>query len=239
VLYYKGTLPHFTDIDQYQALGDANTTVNPATDRVEVNKPTELHKTMNERKSMARVIKSARVLLPAIAPEALDSLPSKAICDTLVRCYFRTLEGAFRVLHRPSFQKEYEDHWSDGSQSKTSVLLKIMLVCAIGVPFYTGLDQPQLRFVCARWIQAAESWLAAPHAKSRLNMAGIQIQILVLLAKQVCNVEGDHVWISAGSLLRTAMYLGLHRDPAHFAKIKPFHAEMRRRLWTTVVELTV
>lgn len=136
-------------------------------------------------------------------------------------------------------KKEYEDHWSDGSQSKTSVLLKIMLVCAIGVPFYTGLDQPQLRCVCARWIQAAESWLAAPHAKSRLNMAGIQIQILVLLAKQVCNVEGDHVWISAGSLLRTAMYLRLHRDPAHFAKIKPFHAEMRRRLWTTVVELTV
>ena len=35
------------------------------------------------------------------------------------------------------------------------------------------------------------------------------------------------------------MYLGLHRDPAHFTKIKPFHAEMRRRLWTTVVELTV
>jgi hypothetical protein len=206
---------------------------------VEVNKSTELHKTMNELKSMARVIKSSRMLLPTIAPEALNSLPSKVICDILVRCYFRTFEGVFRVLHRPSFQKEYDEHWLSRSQSKTSVLLKIMLVCAIGVPFYTGLDQPQLRVVCSRWIQAAETWLAAPHAKSRLNMAGIQIQILVLLAKQVCNVEGDHVWISAGSLLRTAMYLGLHREPAHFAKIKPFHAEMRRRLWTTVVELTV
>ena len=194
---------------------------------------------MNELKAMARVIKSARMLLPSIAPEALNSLPSKATCDILACCYFRTFEGVFRVLHRPSFQKEYDDHWSSRSQSKTSVLLKIMLVCAIGIPFYTGPDQPQLRVVCATWIQAAESWLAAPHAKSRLNMAGIQIQILVLLAKQVCNVEGDHVWISAGSLLRTAMYLGLHRDPAHFAKIKPFHVEMRRRLWATVVELTV
>lgn len=239
MLYCEVFWAHLADLDQYQALGDANTTVNPATDRVEVNKSTELHRTMNELKSMARVIKSARMLLPTIAPEALNSLPSKDICDILVRCYFRTFEGVFRVLHRTSFQKEYDDHWSSGSQSKTSVMLKIMLVCAIGVPFYIGPDQPQLRVVCAMWIQAAESWLAAPHAKSRLNMAGIQIQILVLLAKQVCNVEGDHVWISAGSLLRTAMYLGLHKDPAHFTKIKPFHAEMRRRLWTTVVELTV
>lgn len=206
---------------------------------MEVDKSTELHRTMNELKSMARVIKSARMLLPTISPETLNSLPSKDICDILVHCYFRTFEGVYRVLHRSSFQKEYGDYWSSGSQSRTSVLLKIMLVCAIGVPFYTSPDQPQLRVVCATWIQAAESWLAAPHAKSRLNMAGIQIQILVLLAKQVCNVEGDHVWISAGSLLRTAMYLGLHRDPAHFTKIKPFHAEMRRRLWTTVVELTV
>ncbi|KAF3047954.1 hypothetical protein E8E11_009254 [Didymella keratinophila] len=34
------------------------------------------------------------------------------------------------------------------------------------------------------------------------------------------------------------MYLGLHRDPSYFGKINTFHAEMRRRLWATVLELT-
>ncbi|KAH6633473.1 hypothetical protein C7974DRAFT_172295 [Boeremia exigua] len=226
-------------LEPYGALGDANTIVNPATDRVEVKKSTELYKTVKELKTMARILKTARMLLPAIAPEALGSLPCKAICDILVDGYLRTFEGALRVLHIPSFRKEYDDYWSGRAQSKPSVQLKIMLVCAIGVPFYTGVDQPRFRTSCAKWIQAAENWLAAPHAKSRLNMAGLQIQVLVLLAKQVCNVEGDHVWITAGSLLRTAMYLGLHRDPSYFGKINTFHAEMRRRLWATVLELEV
>src|SRR5690242_9712878 len=187
---------------------------------------------------MARVLKTARMLLPTIAPEALSSLPCKVTCDALVAGYLRTFEGIFRVLHVPSFLREYDGYWLGEAQSRPSVQLKIMLVCAIGVPFYTGIDQPQLRVACAKWIQAAENWLAAPHAKSRLNMAGLQIQILVVLAKQVCNVEGDHIWILTGSLLRTAMYLGLHRDPSYFGKINTFHAEMRRRLWATVLELT-
>ena len=187
---------------------------------------------------MGRKLKTARMLLPTIAPEALGSLPSRVTCDALVDGYLRTFEGVFRVLHVPTFRKEYEDYWSGKAQGKPSVQLKVMLVCAVGVPFYTGMDQPQLRVACAKWIQAAEHWLAAPHAKSRLNMAGLQIQILVLLAKQTCNIEGDHTWIPAGSLLRTAMYLGLHRDPSYFGKINTFHAEMRRRLWATVLELT-
>lgn len=173
-----------------------------------------------------------------ISPEALNSLPSRSVCDSLVDGYLRTFEGVFRVLHVPSFRKEYDAHWLQKVETKPSVMLKIMLVCAIGVPFYAGVKQPKLRVACAKWIQAAETWVAAPHAKSRLNMAGLQIQILILLAKQVCNVEGDHVWISAGSVLRTAMYLGLHRDPSYFGKINTFHAEMRRRLWATVLELT-
>ncbi|UPX13012.1 uncharacterized protein EKO05_0003541 [Ascochyta rabiei] len=199
-------------MEPYEALGDANTTLNPATDRVEVNKSTELYKTINELKTVGRILKSARMLLPTISLEAVDSLPLKATCDILVDGYLRTFEGVFRVLHVPSFRKEYEAYWSGRITDKPSVL-NIML--------------------------AAESWLAAPHAKSRLNMAGLQIQILVLVAKQVCNVEGDHVWIAAGALLRTAMYLGLHRDPSYFGKINTFHAVIRRRLWATVLELTV
>jgi hypothetical protein len=87
------------------------------------------------------------------------------------------------------------------------------------VPFYTGPDQAKLRVSAAKWIQAAADWQSAPHAKSRLNMIGLQIQILTLIARQVCSIDGDHIWIPAGALLRTAMHLGLHRDPSHFPKI--------------------
>ncbi|KAJ4360812.1 uncharacterized protein N0V89_001379 [Didymosphaeria variabile] len=35
------------------------------------------------------------------------------------------------------------------------------------------------------------------------------------------------------------MHLGLHRDPSHIGKMSVFHAEMRRRLWATIMEMTV
>jgi hypothetical protein len=184
-------------------LGGANVTVHPGTDRVEINKSTALYKTVAELKGMARIIKAARVLPPNIPEEALASLPDKHVCDTLVTCYLSTFEGVFRTLHVPSFREEYDKYWKTGS-AKTSVQLKIMLVCATGVPFYTGPEQAQLRVSCAKWVQAAESWLSAPYAKSRLNMTGLQIQILLLLARQVCNVEGDLVW-------RAAWIWGCHR----------------------------
>lgn len=188
---------------------------------------------------MARTIKSARMLQPSISPEIQASIPPKAVCDELVQCYLRTFEGVFRVLHIPTFLREYEDYWTSTNPPKPSRLLKMLLVCAIGVPFYTGPEQSRLRASCTKWIQAAGSWLSAPHEKSRLNMAGLQIHILLLLARQICSVDGDLIWIPGGALLRSAMHLGLHRDPARYTRISIFHAEMRRRLWATVLELTV
>lgn len=135
--------------------------------------------------------------------------------------------------------KEYEDFWLDPSAAAPSILLIILLVCAIGVVFYTGSEQARLRADCTKWLQAAESWLSAPHAKSRFNMAGTQISVLILLARQVCSVDGDLVWVPGGRLLRGAMHLGLHRDPSAIGKMTVFHAEMRRRLWATILEFTV
>lgn len=203
-----------------------------------MNKSTELYQTVTKIKQMARIIKATRVSHSSMSQDVLNSIPPKVVCDVLVQGYRRTFEAVFRVLHIPSFTKEYEKYWNDAITERPSVVLKILLVCAIGVPFYSGPDLPLLRIACAKWIDAAAQWLHGPHRKSKLNMAGVQIQVLYLLARQVCNVDGDHIWIPAGSLLRAAMHLGLHRDPAHFGRISIFHCEMRRRLWATVLEIT-
>lgn len=87
--------------------------------------------------------------------------------------------------------EEYQIFWTDLGAAVPSTLLKVLLVCAIGVVFYDGPEQPRLRADCAKWLQAAESWISAPHAKSRFNMAGTQINILILLAREVCAVDGD------------------------------------------------
>lgn len=213
--------------------------MNTNTNRKEVTTTSELYKDVSGIKRMARIIKSSRMLHPTMLPEVQESIPPRTICDQLVDGYLRTFEGVYRVLHVPSFRRDNEAYWTGTTPAKAPVTLKILLVCAIGIPFYVGPDQPKLRAAAAKWIQAAESWQNAPHAKSRLNMTGLQITILTILARQICNIDGDHVWISAGSLLRTSMLLGLHRDPSNFKKISLYHAEMRRRLWATTLEITV
>ena len=47
------------------------------------------------------------------------------------------------------------------------------------------------------------------------------------------------MWISVGSLLRKAVHMGLHRDPIHLPKRTIFAAEMRRRLWNTILEIAL
>ncbi|KAF2854033.1 hypothetical protein T440DRAFT_465056 [Plenodomus tracheiphilus IPT5] len=226
-------------MEPYDALSSTDTTINTGTNRKEVDQSSELYISVSGIKRMARIIKTSRMLQPSLLPEVIECIPSRKVCDQLVDGYLRNFEGMFRVLHVPSFRQEYEAYWNSNAPAKPFMTIKILLVCAIGVPFCTSTSQAKLRGPAAKWIQAAADWQNGPHLKSRLNMAGLQIQILTILARQVCAVDGDHVWISAGSLLRTAMTLGLHRDPSNFNKISRFHAEMRRRLWATVLEITV
>ena len=44
-------------------------------------------------------------------------------------------------------------------------------------------------------------------------------------------------WLSINMILHLAIRMGYHRDPDHFPAISPFEDEMRRRLWTTILQL--
>lgn len=47
------------------------------------------------------------------------------------------------------------------------------------------------------------------------------------------------LWILVGTIVQLAMHMGYHRDPRHFKGVSLFTAEMRRRIWATIVELDV
>ena len=88
------------------------------------------------------------------------------------------------------------------------------------------------------WRTPAAAWVAAPFEKSRGSLDSLQIQCLLVIACQLYSL-GAEIWNSADSLLNAAMSQGLHVDPSNFAGITPFQAEMRRRLWATILELRV
>ncbi|KAI6291425.1 hypothetical protein MCOR34_010178 [Pyricularia oryzae] len=213
--------------------------------------------TLKRCKELARVIKKSRA--PTWPTLPTFDLPPKQVCDELLDCYLRTSESIYRVVHIPSFKKQYDALWTSGpvrsnpvdidvvdattrlKRPKSTiaaffVLLKLAL--AIGAAVYD--ESFSFRTAAVRWMYEAESWLSEPNIKSRLGIQSLQIHILLLLARDVVRVGGDTVWLSAGELLRSAIFLGLNRDPAHLpVGRRALAAEMRRRLWSTVLEISV
>lgn len=190
---------------------------------------------MQRAKMLARVIKSQRT--PEWPTPPSNSLPSKNVCDELVEHYLRTMETLYRVLHVPTFRREYDALWTSGAEPKTPFIMQLKLVLAIGAIFYD--ENCSMRADATRWIYEAQTWLSSPDRKSRLGLQSLQTSILLLLAREMVDVGSELVWISAGSLLREAVYVGLHKSPATLPRMNLLESEMRRRLWNTILELNL
>ncbi|KAL5374133.1 hypothetical protein PMIN02_012319 [Paraphaeosphaeria minitans] len=188
---------------------------------------------MHKCKRIARLVKSQRE--PPWPCPPTPELPPKSITDDLVDCYLRTFESVYRILHIPSFRRTYEAIWVTENEPDSTFLVQLKLVLAIGATTYN--NNFTLRQSAMRWVHEAETFLTNPHLKHRLNIQYIQIYCLQLLARQTAAVGEDMVFISTGNLIRSAMFLGLHRDPAHLPARTLYANEMHRRIWTTIIEL--
>lgn len=188
-------------------------------------------------KRLGRAIKEKRVQ-PLSSLELGRRLPSRCVADELVETYLRTFEGVLRVLHVPTFRAEYEQFWDNREATPDYFIIQLQLVMALGAAMHD--DVFSMRSVASQWVHEAQLWLMLPPEKNRLTIAGIQVMCLVILARSVCSVGSDLAWISSGSLIRKAIYCGLHRDPRSFkGNMTTYRAEMRRRLWATILELNL
>ena len=199
----------------------------------------DVREALEKCKRMARAAKAERPVKWHMNPNFKDYIPHREIADKLVNLYLRTCESIYRILHIPSFKEEYAEYWYDPSSANTMTAVKMLLVMAIGTCFYQDEGNEDLRSMAQQWVYSAQSWMAAPFEKGRLNISGIQINCLLVLARQTNAVGGDLIWTASGTLLRTAFSMGFHRDPKHFPKVPVFVAEMRRRIWATVFEMAI
>lgn len=194
---------------------------------------------MAKCKHLARTIKAQRA--PSWPSHPTSDLPAKHMADQLVEKYLQTIETVYRVLHIPSFRRDYEALWTSASQSrqsnKTGFLVQLKLVLALGA--VTIDDKFSMRTLAVGWTYEAQTYLSEPVFKSRLDIQTLQTRVLLLLAQELVDVGGDSVWIATGSLLRTAITMGLHRDPSGLPQMSVIQAEMRRRLWNTVLEVSL
>ncbi|OJK02139.1 hypothetical protein ASPACDRAFT_40957 [Aspergillus aculeatus ATCC 16872] len=171
-------------------------------------------------------------------------IPSKSVSDALVQTYLDRFETTHRVLDRSAFMAEYHRHWSDPTSTAPFFLTQLLLVLATGASlnsetYLENKSNPSIYMQTIKWIEVAESWLTfandvVPH--SREAIAG---RCLVLVAKRANYIQSSSFWTGSGELMRLAMAAGYHREVSPAARISSYDQEIRRRLWTTIVELDV
>ena len=186
-------------------------------------------------KAFGRIIKWQRT--PPWPTPPLPDLPSKDVADRLIDGYLRTTETVYRILHVPTFRKDYEAIWTADGTPDPAFLIQVKLVLPIGATVYD--EHFSLRPSALRWVYQAQTWISEPEFKAQLNLQYLQTSLLLLLARELTSIGEDFTWITTGALIRAAVYMGLHRDPVHLPKRTLFGAEMRRRLWNTILEISL
>jgi hypothetical protein len=172
--------------------------------------------------------------------EIMSQMPSRYLTDILVGRYFNTFDPAVHILHGPTFQKQYNQHWVD--PSKTSIVWIAMLFAMLRLAMLSyareGDEPPEFRGKCKDMAnnfrtQMAHCLITADYTKPHNFL--VETLILHMNGEYVSKVDAEaSVWVLAGMIARLAMRMGYHRDSKLFPNITPFQGEMRRRVWTFV-----
>ncbi|KAH0499093.1 hypothetical protein TgHK011_006309 [Trichoderma gracile] len=198
---------------------------------------------LHDRKDRKRRQEERETVFEQSDPELEALLPSKEETDALISVYLDQFEQIHRIVHVPTFRKEYAEFWVPGTKQRyaafTALVLSMMAVASC-VHTHESLKfvgmMSTARHKAEKWIVACDDWAGRQSQKHR-RLIHYQIACLLYLGKRVNTIKKKRFWTSSGQLIRDGIAVGLHREPSHMGgKITVYNQEMRRRIWATVQE---
>ncbi|KAI0888504.1 fungal-specific transcription factor domain-containing protein [Annulohypoxylon maeteangense] len=180
--------------------------------------------------------------------ELLASVPPRQVADRLVSHYFNSFEMSPAILHSHQFLKEYEQFWESPSTTSFIWLGLLFAIMSLSAQFQVSRIDPGEQF---RPSTPPQTDLQAMMEMFRHNTVQclilgrytrggtyvIETMILYFMKEYILCKDADiGVWILLSTIVQIAMHMGYHRDPKHFEGMSAFAGEMRRRVWTTLVE---
>jgi hypothetical protein len=190
-----------------------------------------------------RLLEPITVFVDSMMPvlkRMADILPKRPACDRLLEAYIGASEGLYRVVHLPTFRQEYERYW-EGQGHNEAFLPRLLCMMSIGSRFETearGLGHDRLDSVHAPTALAlVRNWLDGLRGKHLVDYHTLQTEILLLHAQRTITLRNQDAWTQMGLIVRMATTMGFHRDPSEFPQITPFHAENRRKIWYTIMDM--
>ncbi|KAL9488085.1 hypothetical protein ACSS6W_000362 [Trichoderma asperelloides] len=172
-------------------------------------------------------------------PLIANLLPPKGDTDALVAIYLNNFEHLHRIVHVPTFSREYVNFWTPGKTRYPTMAAMIlsMLAVSISAPSQISGSSPipaVYRHMSEQWIAVVDDWLRLQSSKHR-KLVHYQVSCLIYIARRMNVVNKKRFWKDTGSLIQDAITDGLHRNPP--LTDTPFIREMKKRIWFTVREL--
>jgi len=180
---------------------------------------------------------------PSDKSEILQAFPPRSVADMLITRYFNTYDPGIHIIHTPTFQKEYDQHWLTPNETPVIWLgLAYSMMCLALQSYHRAGDEPP-QYQGRSWEMSDEYRKLTAQC---LILAEITQPIMYMLETLVLHIQAEYarsrdaevgVLVSVSIIVRLAMRMGYHRDPDPYAGISPFQGEMRRRVWAVVRQM--
>ncbi|KAJ5652249.1 hypothetical protein N7507_009675 [Penicillium longicatenatum] len=172
-------------------------------------------------------------------------LPSHDVTVPLATSYFSTWERLYRVIHVPSFWKQYHDICVGIRQPSLSFKILTLAILVLGERAMVQASMEDLESTRARlelfsrWTDCIENYCFLLVENKRLDLTAMQTLCLFTLYKATtCDRNEALKWTQ--KLVKCAVQTDLHKDPSKLNPgISPFEIEIRRRLWATILEIDI
>ncbi|KAK3074066.1 hypothetical protein LTS18_014320, partial [Coniosporium uncinatum] len=177
---------------------------------------------------------------PATRQELMEAFPQKSAADMLITRYFNTYDPAYHVIHGPTFQKQYDQHWQNPTETTTIWLGMAFAMMCLALQSYqrNGDEPPEYKGrswdLSSEYRHLTEQCIALSDVTQPVNNM-METMILWLQSEYARSRDAESgILISTSIIVRLAMRMGYHRDPGPYPSLTPFQGEMRRRVWTNI-----
>ncbi|RYP08730.1 hypothetical protein DL764_001750 [Monosporascus ibericus] len=171
----------------------------------------------------------------------LHPLPSQI--PFIWQVYVENVDPLVKILHVPTMNKIIRD-CRNSMKNLSPGLEALMFSIYFGSITSMEEDEVKLNFgvdkatLVNKHRFATEQALAKANFLTTLELVVVQaFTLFLIVVRRYDNTQFS--WTLTGLAIRIAQSLGLHREGTHFAELKPFDVEMRRRLWWTLCVLDV
>ncbi|EGO61538.1 hypothetical protein NEUTE1DRAFT_128104 [Neurospora tetrasperma FGSC 2508] len=196
-------------------------------------------KTFRELKTMLRLHNSVPPSLPTLTSDTDLKLllPDRPTCNRWCAQYQATYGRIYSILDPKALGTDV-DRIYIGILSHPIHFSKVLLAMAIAMQPSSSSDRLYGRSLARQ----VEIFL---HSSSRFQkpcIGVVQVHLLLIVLKTISASDTDKIYDLMGLYgitTQIVLNMGLHRDPALFADVSPYHAEVRKRLWATFVRLNL